>query len=383
MGIDVTFLKDGEKGQGTQVATQLVEFINAAKSSLHIAIYDFRLRDAQLRDPVIKALNDKAANGVKVRIAFYAGKPPTHTHRTKGKQQEAVATTEEEDIDFFIESGGDPAPKGTKEFLAEAFKDNVEIKSITGSKLMHDKYIIRDANTTDAALWTGSANFTDDAWSFQENNIIRVEGSPQFCAFYETDFQELWVSGDIKSTGVNDLGTVAVGQTSVEVAFAPGEGKTIDHIISTLIGSAKQRIKVASMVLTSQSILASLDEALRFQQVSEFGGIYDETQMSQIVKKWEKSPKDAAIVQTFQSVASALVGKRSHAYTPTGKHDFMHNKVVVCDDKVVTGSFNFSRSATQNAENSLVIQDQELADKYSAYIDELIKIYGKGTKKHS
>ncbi len=381
MGIDVTFLKDGEEGQGIQVATQLVEFINAAKSSLHIAIYDFRLRDPQLRDPVIKALNDKAADGIKVRIAFYAGKPSSHSHRGKGKQQ--AVEEKEEDVDFFIETGGDPAPKGTKDFLAEEFKDNVEIKSITGSKLMHDKYIIRDVNTPDAALWTGSANFTDDAWSFQENNIVRIDGSPKLCAFYETDFQELWVSGDIKSTGVNDIGTVDVEQTSVEVAFAPGEGKTIDHLISTLIGSAKQRIKVASMVLTSQSILASLDEALRFQQVSEFGGIYDETQMSQIVKKWEKSPKDVAIVQTFQSVANALVGKRSQPYKPTGKHDFMHNKVVVCDDTVVTGSFNFSRSATQNAENSLLIQDKKLADKYSTYIDELVKVYGEGAKKRS
>ena len=44
MGIDVTFLRDGEKGQAVKVAAQLAEFINAAKSSLHIAIYDFRLK---------------------------------------------------------------------------------------------------------------------------------------------------------------------------------------------------------------------------------------------------------------------------------------------------------------------------------------------------
>jgi phosphatidylserine/phosphatidylglycerophosphate/cardiolipin synthase-like enzyme len=53
----------------------------------------------------------------------------------------------------------------------------------------------------------------------------------------------------------------------------------------------------------------------------------------------------------------------------------MHNKVVVCDNAVVTGSFNLSRSATQNAENVLVLDDQSLADKYSAYIDELVAQY--------
>jgi phosphatidylserine/phosphatidylglycerophosphate/cardiolipin synthase-like enzyme len=53
----------------------------------------------------------------------------------------------------------------------------------------------------------------------------------------------------------------------------------------------------------------------------------------------------------------------------------MHNKAVVCDDVVITGSFNFSRDATMNAENLLVIHSQEWADKYSTYIDELVRAY--------
>ena len=382
MGINVTFLKDGEKGQAVKVAAQLVEFINAAKSSLHIAIYDFRLKQKELSGPVIKALNDKAANGIEVQIAFYAGKPQAHTHGTKGKQQaEAV---QEEDMNFFLAVGGDPAPGGTEGFLKEAFKDNVQIKGITGSKLMHNKYIIRDANTSEAALWTGSANFTDDAWSFQENNIVCIDGAPDIYAFYQNDFKELWVSGDIKSTGVNDRGSLQVGSTTVDVAFAPGEGQTIDQTISDLIGSARHRIKIASMVITSHAILGSLDDALRSDQVSEFGGIYDATQMAQVVKLWQKSPNSAGIAQTFQEVASKLVGKHSQPYSPTSKHDFMHNKVAVCDDAVVTGSYNFSRSATQNAENIVILHSKELADKYSEYIDELTKHYkAASTKSHS
>ena len=377
MGIDVTFLKDGEKGQAVKVAAQLAEFIDAAKSSLHIAIYDFRLKQEELSGPVIKALTDKAAHGIEVQIAFYAGR--SQSQSTKGKGKHAAEAVQEED--FFLSVGGDPAPGGTEGFLKEAFKDNVQIKGITGSKLMHNKYIIRDANTSEAALWTGSANFTDDAWSFQENNIVCIDGAPDIYAFYQNDFKELWISGDIKSTGVNDRGTVDVGSTTVDVAFAPGEGQAIDQTISDLIGSARRRIKIASMVITSHAILGSLDDALRFNQVQEFSGIYDGTQMSQVVKKWEKSPNDAAIVQTFQSVAKELVGKHSQPYSPTSKHDFMHNKVVVCDDAVVTGSYNFSRSATQNAENMLILHSKELADKYSTYIDELTKHYKAAAKK--
>ena len=53
----------------------------------------------------------------------------------------------------------------------------------------------------------------------------------------------------------------------------------------------------------------------------------------------------------------------------------MHNKIAVCDDVVITGSFNFSRNATRNAENLLVIESPEFADKYSEYIDQLVSIY--------
>lgn len=48
------------------------------------------------------------------------------------------------------------------------------------------------------------------------------------------------------------------------------------------------------------------------------------------------------------------------------QHGLAHNKVMVVDGKtIITGSFNFTRAAEEsNAENLLVIQDEELAKKY-------------------
>jgi phosphatidylserine/phosphatidylglycerophosphate/cardiolipin synthase-like enzyme len=54
----------------------------------------------------------------------------------------------------------------------------------------------------------------------------------------------------------------------------------------------------------------------------------------------------------------------------------MHNKVLVIDDTVVTGSYNFSRSAQLNAENILFIDNAAAAEAYSGYIDHLIRKYG-------
>lgn len=49
-----------------------------------------------------------------------------------------------------------------------------------------------------------------------------------------------------------------------------------------------------------------------------------------------------------------------------GKHAIAHNKVVVIDNQIViTGSFNFTNSAqTRNAENLLILKSEELASSY-------------------
>jgi phosphatidylserine/phosphatidylglycerophosphate/cardiolipin synthase-like enzyme len=196
------------------------------------------------------------------------------------------------------------------------------------------------------------------------------------CAYYETDFSELWKSGDIATTGAHDTGTVTVGGSSVGVAFAPGEGEAIDHALARLIGGAHRRVQVCSMLLTSSAILHALDQKRQAGRVA-YGGLYDRTQMEGVLDQWRTGPA-AEKIPLFEAVVQGLAGKRSTPYTPGGRHDFMHNKVLVCDDTVVTGSYNLSHSATQNAENCLTIRDPSLADRYAAYIDGLVRRYKGG-----
>jgi phosphatidylserine/phosphatidylglycerophosphate/cardiolipin synthase-like enzyme len=53
----------------------------------------------------------------------------------------------------------------------------------------------------------------------------------------------------------------------------------------------------------------------------------------------------------------------------------MHNKLVIADDLVVTGSFNLSNHAMGNAENVLLIHDTDIASKYEAYVRQLMVKY--------
>ena len=62
----------------------------------------------------------------------------------------------------------------------------------------------------------------------------------------------------------------------------------------------------------------------------------------------------------------AVLEEAEIAVRQDGKHAIAHNKVMVIDqDVVITGSFNFTNSAaTRNAENFLVLRSADLAEQY-------------------
>ena len=68
----------------------------------------------------------------------------------------------------------------------------------------------------------------------------------------------------------------------------------------------------------------------------------------------------------------------SHPYTKIDNNDFMHNKVIIIDDRiVVTGSYNFSENAESNDENMLILESSRIADVYTQYFDRLFEQYQK------
>src|SRR5262249_32509099 len=127
MAIAVRFLEQ-EQQQPGDVAGACADFLAAAQSSLHLAMYNFCLNDP-LATPMVHALRNRVTAGVQVRIAYDAGKPHVSFQR----------------------ECADPAPPGTAQFVRR-IADGMATKAITGGdmhmpKLMHHKYIIRDGRT--------------------------------------------------------------------------------------------------------------------------------------------------------------------------------------------------------------------------------------------
>lgn len=350
--LSVHFLAEGEQ-QPAHIASLLADYVHGAQRSLDIAIYDFRLSEP-LRQIVVGAFADAAAAGVAIRIAYDSDKPEIPN----------------------LAAGMDPAPLGTDGFVRSL---GYPWRRIGGLKLMHNKYIVRDAGLPSAAVWTGSTNFTDDSWALQDNNILLIPDAA-LATSYAQDFADLWAKGAIEDTGSFDTQLTSASYQgtplSAQVLFSPGRGLVIDYDVGHLVARARRRVRVCSMLLNSSALIAALSDLLRTQRVP-VSGVYDHTQMASVLQQWQDVPHNHWKIGAVQDIVEAaqLVGKNSTPYSPDSRHDFMHNKTLVIDDTVVTGSYNFSHSAEQNAENLLMLTNPALADAYSAYIDHLMAKY--------
>src|ERR1700747_322680 len=165
----VFFLAEREQS-ANEVMTRLTAFINGAKQTLDFAIYDMRFSD-QLRAQLVAALHEKAQAGVEIRFCYDADKP----------------------LRPDLAAGQDPAPAGTGAFVQSL---GYPWRRIAGMKLMHSKFVVRDGQ----AVWTGSANMTDDAFTLMENNIVEID-SQALASCYAQNFEQLWEKQNFEYPG--------------------------------------------------------------------------------------------------------------------------------------------------------------------------------------
>lgn len=341
----------GRDEQITAIAEFVSNFIEEAKASLDIAIYDFRLTGLAA-DRVVSAIENRAKAGVSIRVAY----DPTTSPQSMDPGGDRTIIT----------AGAVGKPDDGMNFLSRLEK-SVELKAISGYRaLMHNKYVIRDALADDAAVLTGSANFTNDAWGLQENCMIGLRSQP-LSAYYATDFLQLWSRGKITgSTGYHDTGTVSVHGIPVTIAFTPGESTTVVSEVVRAINAADKRVTIAAMVMSSGPILAAVSEAI--DRGVAVVGLYDGPQMDTVLKQWEEAGVGADKANTWMKVAGRLMRKNSTPYSPSSVHNFMHAKIIVADDVVVAGSFNFSNHARGNAENIILMDSAEVAASFHDFV---------------
>jgi len=330
-------------GDPLEMARRIAAFLGEARESLDLALYDIRL-PGEPGDVVAAALCTAAERGVRVRIAYNADHPER----------------------IFV-----PPPPRTRPELLEAMPfPTCGIPGIPD--LMHHKYVVRDGES----VWTGSMNWTTDSWTLQENVVVTAEGAPELAAEFAQNFEELWTKRNVDASGHQDPRPLELDGRAVRAWFTPGHGEELSHRIAKAIGRARQRVRIASPVITAGPVLGTLAEVAAERRV-DLRGVVDRTQMEQVVYQWLTNGHSAWKVPILASVLTNadFKGKPSTRWTPETPHDFMHAKVTVADDVVFAGSFNLSRSGEMNAENVVEVHDAGLADRIAAFIDEVRERY--------
>jgi phosphatidylserine/phosphatidylglycerophosphate/cardiolipin synthase-like enzyme len=336
---DITFLTEG--GQpASATRDRLFAFLRAAQRSLDLAIYDVHFDDGT-GDQLIAILDDAEKRGVQVRAVY------NDAHRRRVPIP--------------------PPPEGPS--LLDRLAKAVPSTAIPGiPDLMHHKYVVRDGES----VWTGSTNWTNDAWTRMENLIVTIASSDLATA-YTQDFEQLWTKRHLEHTGTFDDQPVTLdGGARVRVLFSPGRGRKMGQLVATRIGQARRRIRICSPVITSSPILGTLAEVLDDRACDAVVTI-DGPQMEQALEQWQRDGRAAWKAPLWQKVerSGLVAAKPSTPYAPGRVHDYMHAKLVVCDDWVMTGSYNCSHSGELNAENLLDIHDAALADLCATYCEQV------------
>ena len=345
--LELRFLRDGGQ-EVAEVAGELAAFLGRARRDVAVAIYDFRFGAERGGGVVAETLQRLQREGVRVRVADH--------DEERTLRQDAV-----------------PRPPQEPEYVDGL---GLDVHPVTGyHTLMHHKFAVVDGEW----VWTGSLNWTDDSFTRQENCVVRLR-SPGVAAAYLQTFDALWATRHPDGSGAFDTAwqELPYGEGAVRVRpyFCPGRGPELAAAIAGRVRTARRRIAVCSPVLTSGPILGALADVVGLGKVPIIG-VVDATQMHEVLGQWSHDDRASWKPEAFKLVArrSAFGGKRSVPWGPGRLHDYLHAKVVVCDDAAFVGSYNHSRSGEENAENVLELEGAAVADELFAFVRELRERY--------
>lgn len=211
--------------------------------------------------------------------------------------------------------------------------------------LMHDKFMVFDNKT----VWTGSMNFTENC-AYKNNNHGVYLDDARVAASYTTKFgwmfeQHKFGGLPSKSASIPNHQVTLSDGTPVEVYFS-----THDHIADKLtakIREAKKSIHFLAFSFTHNGMgKAMSDKAAAGVEVK---GVFEKSQAA-------SSYSEYGTMKTMRGMEVFLDANPRN----------MHHKVIILDDEtVVAGSFNFSDGADKsNDENVVIIKSGAIARQF-------------------
>ncbi|MGV3522925.1 MAG: phospholipase D-like domain-containing protein [Candidatus Sericytochromatia bacterium] len=300
-------------------AAALIRLIGSARQTLDGAFFDIG------DEGVVNALIQAHQRGVRVRIV-------TDT--------DGMVETKD------IPDGVTPPPRAVIVRMQQAGIPVIDDKR---SGLMHHKFAVAD----NQSVWMGSTNVTTTSL-YQHNNNAIVINHPQVSANYTGEFERMFVH---KIFGPNParqipFPVVKVGNSTIRTFFSP-KGGGQEAILQTL-SQARQRISFMTFSFTDQAIASLLVQ--KKQAGLRIEGVYDQC-------------------LGYGQYSTYHVMRQNQIFTRMdGNEALLHHKILLSDNTVITGSFNFSASADKsNNENMLIIENSYVASMYAQEYDRVMK----------
>jgi len=288
----------------------LVEAIQQTRDRLDVAAFEMN------SEPIVQAILDSHQRGVVVRIVT------DDDHGLNDVDDEALRT---------LQTAGVPVVDDGR------------------SGLMHNKFMILDGR----AVWTGSWNYTVNG-TYRNNNNILVLESERAAAAYQAEFDEMFERGEFGTRSTDDGAvTFSHAEGEVSIIFA-SEADEVTKLKAEIAGAARS-IHIMTFVFS----LEELAEAILLQAAQAdlvVRGIFEKFNST---ANWSQLPA--------LHCAGAEIRQDGNRYT-------LHHKVIIIDENtVITGSFNFSNSAAKrNDENIVIIRNANIAD---LYLDEWARLW--------
>ena len=226
--------------------------------------------------------------------------------------------------------------------IQELIAAGIPVVPDQGEALMHNKFLIIDG----AEVWTGSMNLTVNGAYRHLNNLIQIRSS-RLVDNFQAEFDEMFEEGYFGEISLENTPhpQITLDGMLVETYFSPDDSPGVRII--DLILDAEQSIDFMVYAFTSDGIA----DAMLYQAV--------------------QGVEVRGVVDAYQE--SAGIGGEYPRFKAEGLNVYLdvhpeklHHKVIIIDQRIViTGSYNFTRSAERfNDENLLIIHDPAIAEVY-------------------
>ena len=221
------------------------------------------------------------------------------------------------------------------------------IKKDNRTALMHDKFCIFDGKI----ISTGSFNPTVNDNTKNNNNLVIIS-SEYLAGNYNDEFQSFLADKFGKDEKVKYSKIILNNEVLIENYFCP-EDNCEQHVYD-VINKAKRRIYFMAFSFTSDKLG---DLVIKKSNETEVKGIFEKTQGTTEYSEYNNMKK-AGLNVIFDK-----------------NPKFMHHKVFIVDDTVITGSYNPTSSGNyNNDENVVIIYDDVIADKFIEEFDYVWKL---------